>query len=374
MCAADRTRRLREADVRRPRTAGVVRGVGRRVVGWGGNGTWTTELGGRHAIVIGADGRRVTGTATDALSPVMIEADTLVERSAGGEQRFAGMFIEDAIEVSSAIDLAAAIRIDGWQNRGGALAMTRGNGERTEMALADSSELQLDPRVGILGRLNDELAIRASVYRAFRAPTLNELYRPFQVGTVLTAANEALGPETLWGGEAGPQVVVSGIVVRATGFYNRLEDAIGNVTLMEPLPSGAMRQRQNFGTARIAGVELDASWRPSAAWTLSVAHTFMDAKVVAAPDQPNLVGQHRLGGRFCYCDRARVGFVVFRHLGLKFCGVFRRGETRCLDAVAQCNFTGTDLRIGEVEVGAILGHHRSLRFATGGPLQLGKGP
>jgi iron complex outermembrane receptor protein len=252
--------------------------------------TYTTQRG-RHAFVVGADGRRVTGTATDVLSPPMIEADTLVERSAGGEQRFAGIFVEDAMRVTDRIDIAAAVRLDGWQNRAGNLALTRGSGEMTETELGTSSELEIDPRVGILGRISDELALRASVYRAFRAPTLNELYRPFQVGTVLTAANDALGPETLWGGEAGPQIVVSNIVVRATGFYNRLDDAIGNVTLMEPLPSGATRQRRNFGTARIAGIELDASWRPTGTWTFAIAHTFMDAKVVAAPEQPMLVGK-----------------------------------------------------------------------------------
>lgn len=254
--------------------------------------TWTTHVGERHALVIGTDGRRVTGTATDRLSPSMIEADTLVERSAGGEQRFAGLFAEDAIRVTSSIDVAAALRLDGWQNRAGLLALTRGNGDREELAQDESSELQLDPRLGVLARLTDQLALRASVYRAFRAPTLNELYRPFQVGTVLTAANAALGPETLWGAEAGPQIVVSNIVVRATGFYNRLDDAIGNITLMDPLPDGATRQRQNFGTARMAGIELDASWRPTAAWTFAVAHTFMDATVIDAPDGTELVGKH----------------------------------------------------------------------------------
>lgn len=253
--------------------------------------TYTTRLGARHELVIGADGRRVTGTATDTLSPAMIEDDTLLARSAGGEQRFAGIFIEDAIRLTPRLELAAAIRLDGWQNRDGALAMARGSGDTTTSALAETSEAQLDPRIGILGRVSDELALRASVYRAFRAPTLNELYRPFQVGTILTAANEALGPETLWGAEAGPQIVVDRIVVRATGFYNRLDDAIGNVTLVEPLPSGAQRQRRNFGTARIAGLELDASWRPTAAWTFAIAHTFMDGKVIEAPDQPDLVGK-----------------------------------------------------------------------------------
>jgi outer membrane receptor protein involved in Fe transport len=292
----------------------------------GGLATWTMALGARHTLVVGADGRRVAGTATDALSPPAIEADTLVERSAGGEQRFAGVFVEDAVRVTRAIEIAAALRVDGWQNRAGRLVLERGNGDIAEMALDDSSQLQLDPRIGVLGRISDQLALRASMYRAFRAPTLNELYRPFQVGTVLTAANEALGPETLWGAEAGPQIAVSNIVVSATGFYNRLYDAIGNVTLAEPLPSGATRQRRNFGTARIGGIELDASWRPTPAWTFVLAHTFMDADVIAAAVQPNLVGKrlahdprHRTAASVTFDDAAvaTVGAQV-RYLGPQF--------------------------------------------------------
>jgi iron complex outermembrane recepter protein len=291
----------------------------------GGVATYTTQLGTRHAILTGVDGRRVVGTATDALSPPMIEASTLVERSAGGEQRFAGAFIEDAISVTDAIDLAAVVRVDGWQNRGGSLVLTRGNGERMERELDARSQLQLSPRLGILGRITPELAVRASGYRSFRAPTLNELYRPFQVGTVLTAANENLDAERLYGVEAGPQVMVSNIAVRATGFYNRMYDAIGNVTLPEP-QNGAMRQRQNFGTARIAGVELEGTWRPSAAWTFMVAHTFMNGEVIAAPTAPMLVGrrlaqnpQHRATASVTY-DSARLATITaqVRYLGTQF--------------------------------------------------------
>lgn len=292
----------------------------------GGLVTYALELGTRHSVLVGVDARRVTGTATDALSPPMIEDGTLVRRSAGGEQRFAGLFVEDAIRLSPDWQLAAALRIDGWQNRAGSLVQTRGNGDEMQTALATSSELQLDPRVGVLGHLSDELAIRASVYRAFRAPTLNELYRPFQVGTVLTAANETLGPETLWGAEAGPQITVSAITVRATGFANRLTNAIGNVTLAEPRADGAMRQRQNFGTARVAGLELEASWRPQAEWSITAAHTFIDAKVTDAPDAPMLVGKrlahdprHRSTAAVTY-DDARIAAITgqVRYLGTMF--------------------------------------------------------
>ncbi|MBA3454235.1 MAG: TonB-dependent receptor [Deltaproteobacteria bacterium] len=287
---------------------------------------WTEPVGKRHVIVVGVDGRRVSGTATDSLSPPMIEDDTLIERKAGGEQRFLGVFLQDAIRVSSRVELAAALRLDAWQNRDASSTRTFGNGDRMTTELGETSELELDPRLGVIVHATDVVSVRGSVYRAFRAPTLNELYRPFQVGTVLTAANDALRPETLWGAEAGPQIVLPTVVVRATAFWNQLDDAIANVTLETPLPSGATRQRQNLGGARVAGLELDASWRPAPAWIATIAHTFMDGKVTTAPAAPTLVGKRlpqdprfRTTASLTF-DDARFATISaqMRHLGRQF--------------------------------------------------------
>jgi outer membrane receptor protein involved in Fe transport len=203
--------------------------------------------------------------------------------------------------------------------------LTRGDGSASTTALADASELQLDPRLGALFHITDEVAVRASAYRAFRAPTLNELYRPFQVGNVLTAANEQLRPETLWGGELGTQVVLDRVSVQATAFWNQLSDAIANVTLAAPV-DGAARQRQNLGEARVAGLDLDLVWRVTDAWTLRAGHAFSDGQVTSAPAQPELVGkrlaqaprQRTVGG----LGYARRGFgsagVQVRYLGRQF--------------------------------------------------------
>ncbi len=52
--------------------------------------------------------------------------------------------------------------------------------------------------------------IEAAIYRGWRLPTLNELYRPFRVGLDATAPNAALNPETLIGGEIGGRIRASG--------------------------------------------------------------------------------------------------------------------------------------------------------------------
>jgi iron complex outermembrane receptor protein len=252
--------------------------------------TWTARAIGMHSIVVGIDGQRVAGTSTDSLTPPMVQPDTLVKRAAGGEQRFLGAFAQDALQITPELQVAAAARIDGWQNVSARRTLTLGDGSATTTPLASTSEVQLDPRLGALYHITPEVAVRASGYRAFRAPTLNELYRPFQVGTVLTGANDRLKPETLWGSEVGGQLVLEQLTAQVTGFWNRLSDPIANVTLAAPM-DGATRQRQNLGSARILGVDVDVAWRPAAAWTVRVGHMFSDAKVTEAPAQPDLVGK-----------------------------------------------------------------------------------
>lgn len=102
--------------------------------------------------------------------------------------------------------------------------------------------------------------LRGSVYRSFRAPTLNELYRQFRVGNALTLANDQLLPETLFGAEAG--VDFRGEKTRAslTLFRNDIQDLVTNVTL-STTPSLITRQRRNAAAAMSRGVELDVRRR-----------------------------------------------------------------------------------------------------------------
>jgi outer membrane receptor protein involved in Fe transport len=153
----------------------------------------------------------------------------------------------------------------------------------------------------------ESIALRASVNRAFRAPTLGELYRPFTVGTISTAANPNLTAETMVGAEAGIEwTPARALRARATGFWNELHDPIVNVTLPSPpapLADGSTRQRQNLGKARVQGVELAVEARPFRGWELQAGYTLVDSRVLEADLAPGTIGKrlpqdpvHRIAG------------------------------------------------------------------------------
>jgi iron complex outermembrane receptor protein len=247
---------------------------------------------GVHRASAGLELRRIHGSFREDDFPAVPTPTSIVHREAGGEQRFVGAFLQDSYEPFPALELIGALRFDAWRNLNASQLTIDQTQVVTSASLQDRRDSRLSPKLGARYRALDWLTIRGSAYGAFRAPTLNELYRPFQVGTILTAANDGLGPETLRGGEAGFEIAPSsGWTFRATGFWNQLRDPIANVTLAAPLPDGSQRQRQNAGQARIRGVEVDAGWRFARAWIASAAYTFVDSALTQFPDNPQLVGK-----------------------------------------------------------------------------------
>lgn len=204
-------------------------------------GSVTYRLGHRTRWLVGADLRRVVWDDPEA------------PRS----QDLAGVFVQGIFEPTPRLGVVAGGRVDLWENR--------------------TSQTAFSPRLGLVYRIEEGLHLRASVYRGFRAPTLNELYRPFRVGNIVTAANPALDAERLTGVEVGADLsggdAAGAWLVRVNLFANRFDDPVGNVTL-EVGPELIRRQRQNLGRVRIRGAEAEAEltrgpWRLRGAWLLS---------------------------------------------------------------------------------------------------------
>jgi outer membrane receptor protein involved in Fe transport len=236
-----------------------------------------------------------------------------------------GGFVQDVIDVTPRVALQLALRYDGWQNKDAERVDRQKGGTVTTTPYADRTADQLSPKVGVRVRPLDALTLRAAAYRAFRAPTLNELYRPFQVGQVITDSNPNLGPERLQGVEAGFELTpLAAVTTRVTGFWNALQDPIVNVTPNPKTPN--LRQRQNLGEARIRGVEADVEWRLVRHLTAALGYTFVDPVVTSAPNNDGLVGKqlpldprHRASAALLWDDLRRFAAMVqVRYVGPQF--------------------------------------------------------
>ncbi|MFN7993734.1 MAG: TonB-dependent receptor [Bryobacteraceae bacterium] len=127
---------------------------------------------------------------------------------------------------------------------------------------------------------------RATLYRSFRAPTLNELYRNFRVGNTQTLANSGLVPESLFGAEAGFDIIGESYRIRVTGFRDALHDFITNVTL-STTANAITRQRRNTPSALNRGFETEAEkrWRN---WRGEVSYLFVDSRFASGLRLPQV--------------------------------------------------------------------------------------
>ena len=218
---------------------------------------------------LGADWRETEGR-TQELFQFVAGAATR-GRAAGGRARTWGAFAE-AGWTSGPLILTGGARLDRWRIADGRLSerLLATGAPLTDAAFPDRGGWRPTARLGFAWRAAEPVTVRAAFYLGWRLPTLNELYRPFRLGPDATAANAALSPERLEGGEAGLNVrPAPGVRIGVTLFASRLEDAIANVTLGQGpgvfpgvgfvAAGGQFRMRQNVGAVTSRGVEVDAS-------------------------------------------------------------------------------------------------------------------
>jgi outer membrane receptor protein involved in Fe transport len=193
-------------------------------------------------------------------------------------------------------------------------------------SLPERDDTVASPRVAARYRLSERLSIWGDVGGGFRAPTLNELYRQFRVGTVLTLANNQLGPERLVGGEVGVTLIPArNVMLRSTYFDNRVEDPVSNVTV-SVAGANVTQQRQNLGRTRIRGLQNDAEIRLGNSWRFTGGYLYEHAKVTGFAINPLLIGnalpqvpRHRGSVQAAYANpRIATIAVALQALGRQF--------------------------------------------------------
>lgn len=233
---------------------------------------------GSFALVGGADVRDIR--AKDVETPITAGVVTQVQDTTA-RQRFVGGFGE-ALYGHGGWSAAASIRVDHAANLD---SVQKVNGTGT--ALADRAEVVASPRVGVVRRMNRLVSLKAAGFRAFRAPTMNELYRTGQVGQQVTQANTGLLSERATGWEAGVNAGSAGdrLSGGVTYFWTEINRPVSAVLI-----SGNTYKRQNLGQLRSQGVELRGVVRVMRGVTGTVGYQFADAVVTKFSAQPALVG------------------------------------------------------------------------------------
>jgi outer membrane receptor protein involved in Fe transport len=244
-------------------------------VGASADATWHRA---HLAVIVGGDLRDLR--ATDLELPT---ASPFQDTSA--RQRFLGAFAELLAE-HGPWSASASVRGDAAAN-----LSTRTLTPTAATPIPNRSEAIVSPRLGLVRQLPGGIALHAAGFRAFRAPTMNELYRTGQVGSQTTLANSALVSERATGAEGGANWASrSGkAAAQATYFFTEIDRPVSAV-LIASTATTITNKRENLGQIQSQGVELATQLHPAASVSLNLGYQYAHAIVTAFSAQPLLVG------------------------------------------------------------------------------------
>ncbi len=239
----------------------------------GGAAQWARSYSTSLTVIAGADVLDNRGTDLDQLSRVSLSA----------RQRGEGVYGEVLWQPSS-WSIAFSSRFDHF----GSFDARQSGG--TPPPLPNINENVFDPRLGVVKKLTASLSLTGSAFRAFRGPSMNELYRQGQVGQQITRANASLRSERATGFETGALLDLSRFgSLRTSYFWTQVNRPIAAITLSSTV-TATLLQRENLGQLTSKGATAEWDFNPVAFLTITGGYQFAVSTVTRFEPDPALVG------------------------------------------------------------------------------------
>jgi len=227
----------------------------------GGSVQYSRQWAGTN-LLVGGETRLMTGRTIDTGYEDGGVASVI---ETGGSERLGSGFARAVLTINERVTLVAGAHGDAWHSSSNTSPFSQTVGA-------------FSPRLSLAYRTSENgVTIRASAFGGFRAPTLNELYRSFQVGNDLTLPNETLTPERLKSADTGVSFRQGPASLRVTGFWSVLDDAVTNVTIATS-PELNVRRRENADRIRSRGLEFEGDVRVSRALSMAVTGALIDSR------------------------------------------------------------------------------------------------
>jgi outer membrane receptor protein involved in Fe transport len=239
----------------------------------GGAVQWARSYG-KLTVVAGGDVLDNRGTDLEQISKVSLSA----------RQRGEGVYGE-VLWQPSTWSIAFSSRFDHF----GSFDARQVGG--TPPPLPNISENVFDPRLGVVKKVAGALSLTGSGFRAFRGPTMNELYRQGQVGQQITLANPNLRAERATGFETGALVGLERFgSVRGSYFWTQVNRPVAAVTLSST-PTSTLLMRENLGQLTSKGLTAEWEVRPAGWMSVIGGYQLAFSTVTKFQADPTLVGK-----------------------------------------------------------------------------------
>ena len=196
-------------------------------------------------------------------------------------------YAQGVYEISPLAEWTTGLRYD-WSRLSAASGLTEGPCGAPPV---DSKSIgEFSPQVGFSYRLSEATALRASLGRGFRVPSVLEVFSQAEASGIRVCPNPALDPERAWSGEVGiKQGLAKWLALDMALFWNEYRELIE--ARPDPYAGGTVPVARflNLARARVAGFEseilvaLPLGLGARATYTLVDGVEFLDGDQVLPP-------------------------------------------------------------------------------------------
>lgn len=214
------------------------------------------------------------------------EAKTDLTHESRGRIRAYALFLQDQYDFSEKVTAYLGARLDSWEN--GAGMSNQVSVEGFPRAYPDHRASAFSPKLALVYKYAPRTSYRVSIGRAFRAPSISELFHTTAGATgIVTAGNPELRPETTVSWEVGvSHTLGSGVNVDLVYFDNAMKGFIYRRTV-----NPSLREYDNAGEAYSRGYELGLSGGFAGSMQWYANYTYVDARIVRNAALPESEGK-----------------------------------------------------------------------------------
>ena len=242
---------------------------------------------GSHLFVIGVSAMRdkLDKKEYDLANWKDADAKGAARYVADGKNMTYALFLQDEIFLRENLTFYLGGRYDYWETEGDVEQFTAPAFHHEYSARNKSV---FSPKASVVYRSRENTTLRASVGKAFRAPTLSDMYSTWidSSGKVYES-NPDMKPEKTTSWEIGAEHhFPTGTTIRATYYENYLTDLIYSSDV-----SPTLNVKRNAGKAEIKGVELEVRQELLPGITAFTNFTYNDAKITENSAIPETEGK-----------------------------------------------------------------------------------
>lgn len=239
-----------------------------------------------------------------------------------GQQDYYALFVQDEYFFGKDVVVNIGARYDYYKNHKGSVADEVNNFyENYETKTLKA----FNPKLALLYNISDFTTIKSSIGTAFRAPSINDLYKSTIKKNKISAGNPNLDPETIRSIDIGVvQKFAKSGLLSVTGYHSIIEDYI--YSILAPKSSPYYKEKINVGKAKIQGIETELEYSPLSELKLIANYSYTQATIEEFEEDTSLEGKdiirvpkHKASFKILYHDPMVCNFnLTTNYVGSRY--------------------------------------------------------